>query len=98
MLEHLRQVWQAIMHSIPVKGYYFWSLLDNFEWAEGYDPRFRFGLYQVDFKTQKRTLRTSGKLYKEIASTCSISSDMARRYAPEVMAKIFPGESPSGVF
>jgi beta-glucosidase len=92
MLEHLQQVWKAIMHSIPVKGYYFWSLMDNFEWAEGYDPRFRFGLYQVDFKTQKRTLKNSGKLYKEIAKANAINSDMARRYAPEVVERMFPGK------
>ncbi|MBN1428031.1 MAG: glycoside hydrolase family 1 protein [Anaerolineae bacterium] len=92
LLEHLQQVWKAIMHSIPVKGYYFWSLVDNFEWAEGLDPRYRFGLYGVDFKTQKRTLRNSGKLYKEIAKTNAISSDMARRYAPEVVERMFPGK------
>lgn len=96
LLEHLRQVWKAIMHSIPVKGYYFWSLVDNFEWAEGYDPRYKFGLYEVDFKTQKRTLKDSGKLYKEIATTYTISSEMTRKYAPEVADKLFPGEEPAG--
>jgi beta-glucosidase len=96
LLEHLRQVWKAIMHSIPVKGYYFWSLVDNFEWAEGFDPRYKFGLYEVDFKTQKRTLKTSGALYKEIAKTRTISSEMARKYAPEVADKLFPGEGPTG--
>lgn len=95
LLEHLRQVWKAVMHSIPVKGYYFWSLVDNFEWAEGFDPRYRFGLYEVDFKTQKRTLRNSGKLYKEIAKTHTIRSEMARKYAPEVVDKLFPGEGPA---
>jgi beta-glucosidase len=94
LLEHLRRVWAALNFSWPVQGYYFWSLVDNFEWAEGYDPRFRFGLYGVDFETQERTLRKSGELYAEIAATRSISSDMARRYAPGVVERMFPGRGP----
>ncbi len=94
ILESLRQIWAVVNHNCPVMGYYFWSLLDNFEWAEGYDPRFRFGLYGVDFETQERKLRKSGELYAEIAGTGSLSSDMARRYAPEVVDKMFPGKGP----
>ncbi len=90
ILESLRHVWQAVMHSIPVTGYYFWSLLDNFEWAEGYDPRFRFGLYGVDFESQERALRKSGELYAEIAGSGTISSDMTRRYAPQIFDRLFP--------
>jgi len=92
ILEHLHQVWRAVSFNWPVRGYYFWSLLDNFEWAEGYDPRFRFGLYAHDRETQARTLRKSGELYAEIAETGSLSSDMARRYAPEVAETLFPGD------
>ena len=49
---------------VDVKGFQYWSLLDNFEWAEGYTMR--FGLYEVNFSTQARTLRESAKLYKKI--------------------------------
>jgi beta-glucosidase len=94
LIQHLRQVWRAIQWNIPVMGYYFWSLLDNFEWAEGYDTRFRFGLYGVDFRNQRRSLRKSGELYKEICKSYSLSSDMARRYAPELLPTMFPGEAP----
>jgi len=94
MLEHLREVWRAIQFNIPVMGYYFWSLLDNFEWSEGYNPQFRFGLYTMDFKTQKRTMTQSGALYKEIASSYAITSDMAWRYAPRTLETLFPGETP----
>ena len=52
---------------IPLKGYYAWSLMDNFEWAEGY--RMRFGLVHVDYETQERTIKDSGKWYKALAET-----------------------------
>ena len=51
--QHLHAVAEALREGIPVKGYFYWSLLDNFEWAEGFRPR--FGLYHVDYKTMKRT-------------------------------------------
>jgi beta-glucosidase len=76
IVEHLREVWQAIQDGIPVKGYYHWSLVDNFEWHEGYNPEFQFGLYAVDFKTQERTLRESGKLYAEICKAGGITEEM----------------------
>ncbi len=94
LLESLQWVWKACMHSFPVQGYYFWSLLDNFEWAEGYDTRFRFGLYDVDFETQARKLRKSGRLYQSIAAQNAISSDLAREYAPNLLERLYPGEVP----
>lgn len=53
---HLAQVARAVADGLPVHGYFCWSLMDNFEWAEGYVPR--FGLTHVDFATQQRTVRT----------------------------------------
>ncbi len=61
---HLEAVHRALAAGVPLKGYYAWSLLDNFEWAYGYDPR--FGIVHVDYKTQKRTLKDSAKWYKEV--------------------------------
>ena len=54
---------ESIAHGVPLKGYFAWSLLDNFEWAEGYTRR--FGLTHVDFATQQRTLKASGHWYRE---------------------------------
>ena len=66
--EHLkRHLWvlsQAIQDGHDVRSYHHWSLMDNFEWAEGYSMR--FGLHHVDFETQERTLRPSGAVYKHI--------------------------------
>jgi beta-glucosidase len=55
--EHLAAVRRAIADGVDVRGYFYWSLLDNFEWARGYDPR--FGLVHVDYQTQVRTPKAS---------------------------------------
>ncbi len=52
---------RAMQEGCDVRGYFYWSLLDNFEWAEGYDMK--FGLYEVDFKTQQRRLREGAKFF-----------------------------------
>lgn len=59
---HLLAVHQAIEAGVDVQGYFAWSLMDNFEWAEGY--RKRFGLVYVDYLTQQRTLKSSAKAYQ----------------------------------
>ena len=60
---YLKYFRKASDENIPVKGYFLWSLMDNFEWEQGYEER--FGIVHVDFKTQKRILKDSGKWYKE---------------------------------
>ncbi len=61
---YLTQLLRGTSEGIPVKGYFLWSLLDNFEWGDGYDMR--FGITYVDFKTQKRTVKLSGEFYREV--------------------------------
>ena len=63
---HLASVHKAISEGVDVRGYFYWSLLDNFEWDKGFWPR--FGLVEVDYKTQKRTIRKSALYYKDIIS------------------------------
>ncbi|GIJ43482.1 beta-glucosidase [Virgisporangium aliadipatigenens] len=62
--DHIQAVARAAARGVPVDGYFVWSLLDNFEWAYGYDKR--FGLVHVDYKTQKRTLKESGRRYADL--------------------------------
>ena len=61
---HLLEVHRAVSEGYDVRGYFLWSLLDNFEWAEGYDKR--FGIVHVAFDTQKRTPKLSSRWYREV--------------------------------
>ena len=62
--EHLRALRDAMAAGVDVRGYFAWSLLDNFEWAEGY--RRRMGLVHVDYATQQRTLKESARFYADV--------------------------------
>ncbi len=61
---YLTQLQRAVAEGVPVKGYFCWSLLDNYEWADGYAKR--FGITYVDFKTQQRTPKLSAKFYANV--------------------------------
>jgi beta-glucosidase len=64
---HLYVVALALQKGYDIRGYYWWSLMDNWEWfEEGYKAK--FGLYEVNFKTQERTLRPSSAVFKDIAA------------------------------
>ena len=64
---HLMAVHEAIGRGVDVRGYFAWSLLDNFEWALGYEKR--MGLVRVDFGTQERTIKDSGRFYRDVIAT-----------------------------
>ncbi len=67
--EHLRQVKLAIERGVPVEAYFFWTLMDNFEWAEGYRPESCFGLVHVDRSTMKRVKKQSAEWYSRFMKT-----------------------------
>ena len=60
---YLTQLQRATSEGVPVLGYFLWSLMDNFEWADGFEQR--FGLYHVDFRTKRRTPKLSASFYRE---------------------------------
>jgi beta-glucosidase len=66
MQDNLEQVLKAKQEGCPVNGYFVWTLTDNFEWAEGYRPR--FGLIHINFETQQRLIKNSGHWYKRFLS------------------------------
>jgi len=83
IISHLTALWKAIKEGAPVKGYFFWTLVDNFEWAEGWNRR--FGLIALDEKTQERRIRRSGELYARICKANAITREMVEEFAPELL-------------
>jgi len=75
LYDHLKQVADS---GLPVERYYYWSLMDNFEWAEGETAA--FGLVGCNFKTQERNIRRSAYFYKEIIQNQGVTQDMIDRY------------------
>ncbi len=89
LIQHLHQVWRAVNFNFQIKGYFHWTLVDNFEWERGWTQR--FGLWELDVDTQARRKRPSADLYAEICRENAISSDIVARYAPELLDPLFPG-------
>jgi beta-glucosidase len=89
LVQHLHQIWRAVNFNWPVKGYFHWSLVDNFEWERGWTQR--FGLWELDVETQARRRRPSVDLYAAICRENGISSDIVQKYAPRAFEQLFPG-------
>jgi len=77
LLDHVDAVAEAVAQGAPVRGYFAWTLLDNFEWAYGYRPR--FGLAYVDYVTQARVLKLSGETYRDTTVARSADDSEGRR-------------------
>ncbi len=89
LAEHIMQMWRAVNFNWPVKGYFHWTLVDNFEWERGWTQR--FGLWGLDVETQARIRRPSVDFFAEICKENGLSSGMVAKYCPEVSGKLFPG-------
>jgi beta-glucosidase len=65
--DHIHAVGEALAQGVPVRGYFLWSLMDNFEWNEGYSKR--FGMVYVDYATQRRIVKASGRWYADFVAS-----------------------------
>jgi beta-glucosidase len=72
MREHLLQAHAAITAGVPLAGYFAWSLMDNFEWSYGYSRR--FGIVYIDYPTQRRIVKVSGRWYHTVMATNQVGS------------------------
>jgi beta-glucosidase len=71
--KHIAEVHRAVQDGVPVKGYFVWSLLDNFEWQYGYSMR--FGVVHVDYETQARTVKDSGRWFARVIRANGLPGD-----------------------
>ncbi|HEC96116.1 MAG TPA: glycoside hydrolase family 1 protein [Euryarchaeota archaeon] len=78
IVRHLQYVHKALKEGIDVRGYFYWSLMDNFEWDKGFRPR--FGLIEINYETFERIPRGSAYLYGEIAKNKAITGDILEKY------------------
>ncbi|MBN1488038.1 MAG: glycoside hydrolase family 1 protein [Anaerolineae bacterium] len=85
---HLHQMWKALQENIQIRGYYHWTLTDNFEWAEGWGMP--FGLIEMDPETKERKTRPSADLYSAIVRGNAITPELIDAYIPEVRPVIMP--------
>ena len=85
---HIQQLWRAVNFNWKIRGYFHWSLVDNFEWERGWTQR--FGLWELDPETQARRKRPGADFYAEICCENALTSEMVARYAPEVFEQLFP--------
>jgi beta-glucosidase len=88
IIEHIHKIWRAANLSVPIKGYFHWTLADNFEWERGWSQR--FGLWKLDVVDQTRIKTKSADLYSQICKTNSLSSEIINRFCPQIYSKIFP--------
>jgi beta-glucosidase len=91
LVRHLAACHRAVEAGVRLRGYCYWSSLDNFEWAEGFEPR--FGLVHVDYATQTRTPKPSAYLYRDIIRRNGLSAGDLERYVP---APALPTPTPRG--
>lgn len=84
---YLPEVWRAIQDGVDVRGYYHWTLVDNFEWAEGWN--LRFGLIELNPETGERTPRTSAAIYGRIAQANGVPRSLVEQWAPGEAKKYF---------
>src|SRR5205823_3918363 len=84
LVSHVAALRRAMQAGADVRGYYWWTLVDNFEWSEGYSPR--FGLFQLDRETQARTAKPVAEVYAQIIRANGISADLLAQHTGPIRA------------
>jgi len=82
LVDHLKMVHKALSEGVDVKGYFHWSLMDNFEWCQGYSSR--FGLYETNFETMERTIKESGRIYANISKNNALTPEVLEKFPEEI--------------
>lgn len=85
LMQYLQEVYRAIEAGVKIKGFFYWSLLDTFEWQDGYETT--YGLVEVDHKTQKRAPRPSAEIYADIAKHNGIRHELMKFLGHRISAK-----------
>jgi beta-glucosidase len=87
ILTHLAAIHKAIQQGANVRGFYYWTLVDNYEWVEGWTTP--FGLIGLNPETQERTIRKSAEMLGEISKANAITEDIVNKYAPHAIGEVF---------
>lgn len=82
LIQFIRQLHHGLAAGVKIKGFFFWSFMDNFEWADGFEPR--FGLVEIDYKTQERRPRPSAYLYKRIIKNNKIDHELFKFFGHNI--------------
>jgi beta-glucosidase len=93
--DHLRALAEAIADGIPVAGYLYWSLMDNFEWTSGTAPR--FGLAATDFTTQERTPRPAAAYFADVCQRNALPDETAKEGSARCAARRTETDSGTGL-
>lgn len=88
LVEHVHQLWRAVNMNWGIKGYFYWSLVDNFEWERGWSQR--FGLWGLENATQRRIRRATVDAYAEICQQNTLMYSTVEKYAPQSIPVIYP--------
>ncbi len=78
--DHLKEIADLCDTGVDVQRFYYWSLMDNLEWDDGYGPR--FGLVEINYDTQERIIRPSARFYADVIKGKAVPEDIIRKYLP----------------
>jgi beta-glucosidase len=92
LASHIRELWKAVNFNWNIKGYFFWTLVDNFEWERGWTQR--FGLWEMNPKTKERSKRPTADFFADICKSNGLKLSTVSEYAPEVLSDLFPPREP----